>query len=72
MAKKYRAVCNSCDYRGDAFVNPVSAKNQRNKHQKDTDYQHNVGIEITEDVVTFITSQDIESGSNKARENKLL
>ena len=72
MAKKYRVVCNSCNYRGDAFINPLSAKNQRNKHQKETNYTHNVGIEITENVMTFISSTEIENGSVKARKNNLL
>ena len=74
MAKKYRAVCNTinCNYKGEAFVNPLSAKNQRNKHQKDTHYTHNVGIEITEDVVTFISSENIESKKSEARKNNLL
>ena len=72
MAKKYRTVCNSCDYRGEAFINPLSAKNQRRKHQRDTNQTHNVGIEITEDVITFISGTEIENGSVKARKNNLL
>lgn len=71
MATKYRAVCNTCDYKGNAFTNPISAKVQRNNHQIETNYEHNVGIEITEEVVSFISSDAIDSITNEKSMKKL-
>lgn len=65
MATKYRAVCKSCNFKGNTYLNPITAKMQRSKHQIDTNFEHNVGIEITEEVVTFIKGIDIDNTDEK-------
>jgi len=61
MATKFKAVCKDCNFRGFEYIDPIMAKRQRNKHQRDTQFTHEVGIEIIEEIRTLITSADLDN-----------